>query len=199
MNQKLTEEIVYHILANLGVLPAAFTSSEKMQSLVDKKFLLPEKIVLEMEDSTVLRKNIFGCQISVTDAKDLKILLGDCTLSPDLPEYCLVVQLKDMPIFGAYLCFTKLYIINSELTAISDEDEIDSEALIAVSVDKKNWMPCSGYLQATFLAGMEQTRDLGFGWSKCTSYQDQYQMLLSFIKFHRNFYGGNDEGQEIGS
>jgi hypothetical protein len=194
MNQKLTEEIVYHILANLGVLPAAFTSSEKMQSLVDKKFLLPEKIVLEMEGGEIVRKNIFGCQISVTDAKDLKILLGDCTLSPELPEYCLVVQLKDMPIFGAYLCFTKLY--DPEPTAV---EEVDSEALIAVSVDKKNWMPCSGYLQATFLAGMEQTRDLGFGWSKCTKYQDQYQMLLSFIKFHRNFYGGNNEGQEVQS
>jgi hypothetical protein len=181
MNTKLTHEIVYHILASLGVLPARFVDHQKIQSLVDKKFMLPEKVVLQTEDG-ILRKNTYGCQVSITDSKDLKMLLGDCTQDTDLPEYCLLVQLKDMPLFGAYLVFN------------SKDEDIDSEPLIAVSVDKKNWMPCSIYLQATFLAGMEQIRDLRFGWTKCSNYQDQYQMMLSFIKLHHNFYGGNSEG-----
>ncbi len=78
----------------------------------------------------------------------------------------------------------------------SVDEEIDSEALIAVSSDKKHWMPCSTYLQATFLAGMEQVRDSGFAWTKCSEYKEQYQQLLSFIKFHHNFYEVTDEGQE---
>jgi hypothetical protein len=185
MNQKLAEQIAYHVLSNLGVLPATFIKQDNLQSLVDKKFLLPEKVSFETEDGELIRKNVYGCQISVTDTKEFKMLLADCTQDEDLPEYCLLVQLKDSPVFALYLVFGQLV-----------TDPPDSEVLIAVTPDNKNWMPCSTYLQATFLAGMEQIRDLGFNWSKCLSYQDQYQQLVSFIKFHSKFYGVDDEGQE---
>jgi hypothetical protein len=185
MNNKLTEQIILHILSNLGVLPATFIDQEATQSLFDKQFLLSEKLSFEVEDGEVLRKNIYGCQISVTDSKEFKMLLADCTQDNDLPEYCLLVQLKESPTFGIYLLFNQLV-----------SDPPDPEAMIAVSADQKHWMPCSPYLQATFLAGMEQIRDLGFGWNKCSEYQDQYQQLLSFIKFHSKFYEVEDEGQE---
>ena len=185
MNNKLTEQIAYHVLSNLGVLPSDFVDQEVTRSIIDKQFLLSEKISFETTTGEVLRKSIYGCQVTVADAKDLKILLANCTEDKSLPEYCLLIQLKDAPAFAVYLIFTQL-----------SEESLDPEALIAVSVDKKNWMPCNVYLQSTFLAGMEQIRDLCFGWSKCTNYQDQYQQLLSFIKFHHNFYGVTDEGQE---
>lgn len=184
MNRSLTEEIAYHILANLRILPSTFVAPSNTQRLVDKQFLLSEKLSFE-EDKQVTSRNVYGCQILVTDNKEFKMLLGDCTIDDDLPEYCLIVQLKDAPVFGLYLAFTRLL-----------EDPPDSEAMIAVSPDKKNWMPCSTYLQATFLAGMEQIKDLGFGWSKCSNYQELYEQLLSFIKFHSKFYGVEDEGQE---
>jgi hypothetical protein len=76
------------------------------------------------------------------------------------------------------------------------EEKVDPEVMIAVSTDKDNWMPCSIYLQATFLAGMEQIRDLGFGWTKAANYSEQHKQLLSFIKFHQNIYWEDDEGQE---
>lgn len=185
MNRKLTEQIAYHVLANLGVLPATFISQAGLQSLIDKQFLLPEKLSFETETGEVLRKNVYGCQISVTDSKEFKMLLADCTQDQDLPEYCLLIKLKDSPTFGVYLLFNQLV-----------SDPPDSEVMIAVSADSKHWMPCSTYLEATFLAGMEQLRDLGFNWNKCTSYQEQYQQLLSFINFHSKFYGADDEGQE---
>jgi hypothetical protein len=102
-----------------------------------------------------------------------------------VPEYCLVIQLKDAPIFGIYLIFNQLV-----------EDPPEAEPMIAVNVDKQHWVPCTTYLEATFLAGMEQLRDLGFGWIQCKSYQDLYSQLLSFIKFHNNYFGATDEGQE---
>lgn len=182
MNRILTEQIVQHILANLGVLPALHVS-EKTPSIIDKQFLLSEKVSFEI-DGEVVRKNVYGCQITITGSKEFKMLLVDCG-APEMPEYCLVVQLKDAPTFGlSFLCGP---------SAVYD---LDPEAMIAVSPDHKNWMPCSTYLQATFLAGMEQLRDLGFGWTKCADYQDQYQQLLSFIKFRSSFFGGLDEGQE---
>lgn len=184
MNHKLTEQIAYHILANLGVLPSVFVNREVTKSIIDKPYLLSEKISLENDRGEVIHKNIYGCQARIADSKEFKMLLADCTETEGWPEYCLLVQLKDAPAFGVYLIY------------VGSDDDIDPEALIAVSSDKENWMPCSTYLQATFLAGMEQVRDTGFAWSKCTNYQEQYKQLLSFIKFHHGFYGVSDEGQE---
>jgi len=184
MNQKLTEEIVYHILANMGVLPSNFVNHDQTKSILDKQFLLPEKITFETDSGNV-NKNVYGCQVSLANSKDFKIILADCTQEKKLPEYGLLVQLKDAPAFGVYLIFNRLV-----------KDPPDSEAMIAVNTDKKFWIPCTTYLQGTFLAGMEQLRDLSFGWSKCTEYKDHYEQLLSFIKFHDNIFGGFDEGEE---
>jgi hypothetical protein len=185
MNNKLMEEIAYHVLANLGVLPSSFVNKETTKSIIDKSFILPEKISFEGEDGQVVRKNIYGCQVTVADSKEFRMILADCTQEKDLPEYGLLVQLKDAPAFGIYMVYNKL-----------TSEPVDPEALIAVSTDKKNWMPCSTYLQATFLAGMEQIRDLGFGWVKSNNYTEQHQQLLSFIQFHHNFFKEDDEGQE---
>lgn len=185
MNPKLTEEIAYHILAHLGVLPSTFVNRDLTKSIIDKPYLLSEKISLETENGDVLKKNIYGCQAKIGDVKEIKMMLADCTEDKQWPEYCLLVQLKDAPAFGVYLVYSG-----------QSEEKVDPEVLIAVSPDKEHWMPCSTYLQATFLAGMEQVRDSGFGWGKCTDYQELYKQLLSFIKFHHGFYGVSDEGQE---
>ena len=184
MNTKLTEQIACHILANLGVLPSTFVDQDNTRSVIDKQFLIQEKVSFEI-DGEIVKKNIYACTKTITDSKEFRMLLADCTKEKDLPEYCLLIQLKDAPFFGVYLIFNQLVL-----------DPPDSEVLIAVNSDKKNWMPCSTYLQATFLAGMEQLRDLGFGWTKCSSYKDMYEQLISFIKFHDNYFGGDDEGQE---
>ena len=176
MNRKLTEQIAYHILANLGVFSSGFVDSENTQSIVDKSFLLPEKISFT-DEGKVIRKNIYGCQVTI-ETKELRLLLADCTQENEYPEFALLVQLKDSPSFGLYI--------------VAAKESVDSEVLIAVSADHKNWMPCSMYLQATFLAGMEQTRDIGFGWSKASNYSEQYKELLSFIKFHHNYYSEED-------
>ena len=185
MNQKLTEQIAYHILANLGVLPADFVNKEVTKPIMDKQFLLNEKLAFEGENGSTIRKNIYGCQVNVADNKELKMMLADCTQDKDYPEFCLLVQLKDAPAFGLYLIATQFA-----------EERVDPEVLIAVSTDNNYWMPCSTYLQATYLAGMEQVRDVGFGWVKVNNYEKLYQQLLSFVKFHHNLYGAADEGQE---
>jgi len=179
MNIKLTEQIVHHILSNLGVLPSEFVDVEATRSIVDKAFTLPEKIVFEGQKE---KRNIYGCQVSVADSKELRLLLADCTQDKEFPEFALLVQLKDSPAFGLYM--------------IHGRGKVDPEVLIAVSTDKEAWMPCNTYLQATFLAGMEQIRDLGFGWTKTTNYAEQHLQLLSFIKFHHGYYGEDNEGQE---
>jgi hypothetical protein len=186
MNEKLTEHIAYHVLANLGVLPSTFTNIDETKRVNDKQFMLAEKISFETEEGQLLHKNIFGCQVLVADKKEFKMLLADCTQEKDVPEFALIAQLKDAPAFCVYLVFNQLV-----------EDPPEAEAMIAVNPDKKHWIPCTTYLQATFLAGMEQLRDLAFGWSKCKDYKELHTQLLSFIKFHDNYFEVNtDEGQE---
>lgn len=184
MNPKLTEQIAFHIFANLGVLHADFINHELSKSIIDKTYMLQEKVSFEIEGK-VIRNNIYGCQVTVADGKELRLMLADCTQETDFPEYALMVQLKDSPAFGVYMIYTKKV-----------DEKVDPETLIAVSTDKGIWMPCSTYLQATFLAGMEQIRDLGFGWTKVTNYADLHKQLLSFIKFHQNIYWEDNEGQE---
>jgi hypothetical protein len=182
MNPNLRSEIVKHIFANFGVIPADYVS-EKTRSLIGKDYLLPEKLSFENEDSTIENK-IWGCQLS-SDIQEIKILLADCTQEENSPEYCLLVQLKNAPAYGVYLVFNESF-----------GSQINSACMIAYSVDFTSWMECSTFLQATFLGGMEQVRETGFTWNKVTNYQPQYKSLVSFIKYHSSIYEAEHEGQE---
>ena len=180
MNKDLTNQIVKHIFANLGVLNADFVGMSSSKSLVSKEFQLSEKLAFE-SDSGPVYNNVWGCQIS-SEQQEIKILLGDCSIEEDLAEYCLIVQLKDAPAYGLYLT------LGDSLT----------ESMIAVTINGTDWMQCYTFLQATFLAGMEQVRDMGFGWIKCHDYHDHFEMMKSFIKYHELVINDEElhEGQE---
>lgn len=182
MNYILMEQIVKHILANLAIIPSNIVNLDRTKSLISKDFLLKEKLNFENEEGSPLKNNVWGCQISA-EQQEIKILVGDCTQEDNVPEFCLLVQLKDAPAYGLYLLY-------------APDSNISAEPMIAVSVNNKDWMECSTYLQATFLAGMEQIRDLGLSWSKCSNYIENYQLMIEFIKFHNNFYEAFYEGKE---
>lgn len=178
MNQILMEQITRHILANLGVLPSVFIDHEKSRSLIDKEFLLNQKIVFKNENEELIKNSVYGCQVAI-EQKVFTILVGDCSQDNNIPEFCVVVQFTGNPGYGLYMVC---------------DPELDSESLIAVTMDEKNWMPCSTFLQATFLAAMEQLKDLGLNWGKCNNYQNQYDMLLSMVKFYTAYSEAQNEG-----
>jgi hypothetical protein len=184
MNPILREEIVRHVFSNLGVIPSKFINQDKSKSLMSKEYLLNEHLLFEDESGDVIENKVWGCQMSA-ESQEIKVILGDCTQDSRVPEFCLLVQLKDAPAYGLYLLYDGLV-----------DEPLDSECMLAYSLDSKGWLECNTYLQATFLAGMEQIKDVGFGWSKCTNYQSQYQALLSFIRFHSSINEVYDEGQE---
>jgi hypothetical protein len=184
MDNILLEHIVKHVFSNLVVIPSNFVNTKTSESLTNKKYLLNEKLSFETEDGRFIENKIWGCQF-MADQQELNILLGDCSQDPNIPEFALVVQLKNAPIYGLYLVYNNLI-----------DDKIDSEALIAYSLNEKDWLICSTYLQATFLSGMEQIRELGLPWQKITNYKTQYDMLLSFINYHNSYFEEQNEGQE---
>jgi hypothetical protein len=168
MNKPLMEEIAKHILAGIGVLPANHIDNNQIKSLMSKDFLLDNKIVFKADDGNYIKNSVYGCQINI-EQKDFRILLGDCTQDKNIPEFCLLIQLDSSPAYGLYLVC---------------DPSIDSEVLIAATVNNQHWIPCSTFLQATFLVAMERLKDLGLVWSKCTNYKQHYELMVSLITFH---------------
>jgi hypothetical protein len=168
MNKQLTNAIAHHIFANLLVVPSDFINMDKSKSLLSKEYLLDKKLVFE-EEGTKFKNNVWGCQIATTE-QGFKLILADCTGSDSKNEYCLIVSSDNFPTYGVYL---------------ASEDLEDNNSLISVSVDEgKNWMACKTYLQATFLAGMEQIKELPLNWNKCLDYDKEFKMVTSFLN-HR--------------
>jgi hypothetical protein len=172
-NNKLTQEIVRHIFANFGIIPSSHVNIDASKLLTDPLFLLPETLTFTGEFGDIVNK-IYGCEVNIANQKSFKVLLGDCyeggPSDGSKPyDYALIVHLKDAPIYGAFC---------------SEGDVSWSEPLLALNIDGKGWSPCTTYLQATFLAGMEQLKEISLNWKKCTDYGNEFKALQSFIKFH---------------
>jgi hypothetical protein len=176
MNTELLNQIVRHIFSSLAVIPSSFIDVNKTKSLMTNEFLLKDTLSFEIEGKSITNK-IWGCQLSAED-NELKIILGDCTQDRDIPEYCLIVQLKNFPTYGVYLVYNDLV-----------GEDIPSEPLIACTLNGSDWLLCNTFLQATFLAGMEQMKELGLSLNKCSNYETHINSMKTFITYHDSYYG----------
>lgn len=168
MNPALSIAIIQHIFSQLGVMSSSHVDMKKTKSILDKEFLLPEKLSFQEEE--IIKRDIWGCQLSAGQ-HEVKILVGDCSQDSN-QEYCAVIQLKDTPAYGLYLVC-----------------EPASMPLIAVSISEAGWMSCTTFLQATFLAGMEQVKETCLTWDKCSDYKSLHGLMLSLINYHNQVYG----------
>ena len=175
MNKSLTEQIAMHILNGLGL--STQLNQEKFNSLNSKEYLLSEKLTFLNEDSED-KKNIWGIQ-SFIENENIKILAADCTGDDESLDYAVVVHLKNNPTYGIYLNINK-------------DKSIESNSLISVSLDGKNWAFCNPYLQGTFLAAMENVKDIRLNWKRAQDYKDEYDSLVTFIKHYDNLFQEDD-------
>lgn len=169
MNKELIKQIVLHIFYGFSILPSKFINNENSVSLRDSKFRFNEKLIFYSEEDEI-KNNIYGCQLYI-EGQTMNILLGDCSVSEK--EYCLLVSLKDSPYYGLYL---------------------SNNPSICFSMDGEVWSNCSTYLQATFLAGMEQLRESRAKWNKCDN-EDLVKTMKKFIEYKYSEEETN-EGQE---
>ncbi len=182
MNKTLCLEIIKHIFANFGVVPANFINHDNLVSLINKEYLLSETISLDDDNGGVVKKKIWGCQLSAS-SQELKVILCDLSLDSNIREYYMIIQLKNSPSYGLFYS----YDLN---------DLMEDYGTISFSLDGEKWIECETYLQATFLAGMQQVKDIGFAWGKCSDYKNQYKNMINFIKYYSTMYEELDEGQE---
>jgi len=180
MNTRLLEQIVRNIFENFRVIPSEFVDSDKTKSLITDEFLLKDRLSFDV-DGVSKSNRIWGCQMTHGDS-EFKIILGDCSQEENIPEFCLIIQITGAPTYAVYLVYNDL--VNKE---------VPSDPMIACSLNKQDWLECNTYLQATFLAGMENLKELGLAWKKCKKYHDQIDMMRSFIKFYEaHYYDGDD-------
>jgi len=178
MNSLLLREIVSHVMSNFAIIPSD-TVGLKTKSLLDEEYILPEKFRFK-SDGVSYEGRVWGCQLSFLQ-NDVKVLLTECA-SDEFPEFAMAIKSKDAPTYGMYF------------RHIESDDPLDSDPMLAVSIDGKEWLNCTTFLQATFLAAMEQIRELMVPWQKCNEYKDLYSSLISFVKYRDQFIGQSDEG-----
>lgn len=166
MSAELTEQIIRHVYYCLGVkLPG---KDSLVYSISQPEYLIPQKITYDDGQTG----DVWGIKFDIAD-NELSILLADCT-QDNVPEFALLVNLKDTPAYGAYLIY-------KEYSA----EEMDSAPLIACSVMPESWTECSTYLQATFLMGMEKIREINAPINALSDSEEMYKNLLSFIRFYQ--------------
>jgi hypothetical protein len=72
-------------------------------------------------------------------------------------------------------------------------DVVDNTAMICCTTDNNNWMICTTYLEATFLAAMEQLRESGLPFHKMKNSKQQFELLKSFIKHYDSYQEAANE------
>lgn len=161
MNHKLTYEIINHIFRRLGVINSNLQDS--YFSIKDSYFLASKKICLIDEENNEINNDIWSVDLNLDNNK-IKILLSNCSIYNTL-EYCLIMSVPDAPVYGIYF-------------------NLEDPESCAISYNlNETWMLANEYVQATFLAGMEQIKDLNLTANFQPNIDDLYFKMISFLKF----------------
>lgn len=159
MNKDLLDQIIKHIFSLLLIIPSSFVNDKTSKSLKSNNYLLDNEIFFEDNEDG---NKIWGATLSLNDA-EIKLILLDC----DNDEYCLLVKLTDAPVYCLYYSPNIDYISMAFIT-------------------NNNWIICNTFLQASFLAAMEKVREFNFSWSKCSTIDEEYKLLISFINYYNS-------------
>lgn len=164
MNKELTNSIAKHIFNNLGI------TDKRNVSIISDTFITDHKIEFtnndeegnEYEDKT----NVWIANGKVDNIK-INIACSVFNIEND-NEYCLMINIDNCPSYGVYYLPSNL-----------------DDAMIAFSIKENIWVQADIYFQATFLAGMEQFKDLTISFGPCLKgSQAIYNQLVSFIKYN---------------
>jgi len=157
MNKTLTNQIVKHILTNLGILDS------RPVSLISDEFLTDLQIEYENIEDKQTIANVWATEAL---ANNIKIQLAATKFEMDNDEFAVIIEIENCPTYGCYF-----------------ENENDINSLIAFSLKGNAWIPADIYTQATFLAGMEQLKDLTASFSLCKNPQLIYDKIIGFVNF----------------
>ena len=158
---KLTNAIVEHILTNLGFM------DKRTHSLLAEP-LKTDAYIDVQEDEKEIHYPIYACETRITQTKIVMagVIFADTTDPQNLPDMAVVVNIEDCPTYGCYLS--------------------QGEGVIAFTIKDNAWMEANTFLSATFLAGMENLRDVVQPYTQCQDIKPLHQALIAFLKYIDN-------------
>lgn len=158
MNEKLTNTIVEHIFNNLGIINQNLIKN----SIINDAFKIDQKINYFNENNEDKIANVYCCETTVNKSKFYLM----ATIFDD--DLFLISKLEDCPAYG---CFGSIE--NKEL----------KDSFIVCNLGDKSWIPTTIFIKATFLAGMEQLREVNRPFLRSESYNDYFKLLKEFIDY----------------
>lgn len=161
---KLKNAICEHILSDFGI-------NSNKNKIISDNYKSSAFIKFE-DDGKVVKRNIYAIKSNVEN-RSIKVYIVDMSL--EVKEYSLIIEVDDLPIYG----------INYYRNFYQDNYS-DIFSKIATSLDKKTWIECNTFLQATFLAGMENIKNLNVSWEKLDITKNEEEILHSFIEYSNN-------------
>jgi len=161
MESNLTLEIVKHIFSSLGLINEYAVS----KSILEKDFLLPERMQIVFDEKEYSNK-VRGVKILMPSNNYLTVLASKGKYDSGITDHIIIVQLNDSPAYGCSL-------------TLCDGEEPLAKVCYAF---EEIWVECNTTQKAKLLLGMEQVKEVGFGWKQATDYKDKYNLLVSFAR-----------------
>lgn len=181
MNFELLTKIVEHIFASFLVINSRYITKNSSQSLMVDDFLLDKKVPFETNNKIENKNNMWSCQSKIADV-DFKLLLVDCSDYSDdkseVKDYALIIQLTGSPVYGLYYSYS----------TIEPYPSPEYHYPLIGFNHNNTWIVCNTFIQSTFLAGMEQLKDVNCIYTKCIEYKELYKYFETFMDFHTEFY-----------
>lgn len=159
---KLTDCIVNHVFDNLGITLLTKTSFRS------PLFKLQDSIEYDDENHALL----YGAEIKIENSM-FRMLLADFSEDETYSEYAMVMKLEGCPSYGCYL----------RVDGATGDPE---DGLICFSNKSNVWFKSNVGIQATFLAGMENLRDVNATWNKLSKTTDLIEELKSFFEYQND-------------
>lgn len=116
---------------------------------------------------------VFACHTKI-DTKKFSIINASFKSPPTSADQSeefedfIVVKLEGQPAYGC---------------ALIGSDNFYWSGFIAVEIKPKVWIPANVFIQATFLAGLEQLKELAGQYEKIDDLTEMYALLEEFIAF----------------
>jgi len=152
MNKSLEEEIVNHILKNFG-----FNNKLIHNYLIDNNHLLMSD--MDLFEDNEYKSPLWGLSATISDIK-FNIFHGMiCDVDGNIS--IIIVNIDNLPTYGIY---------------------DGEEKLIYCKTLESDWMKCSTYLQGTFLAGMEQVKELGIVYDTANIHDFDMQSFKNLLR-----------------
>jgi len=179
MNYNLTKEIINHIFLSFSIVNDKNTNING-KSLKSKEFLINKNISFQDEYGNIIKNNIWGSEVDFGDEEIcLRFILADCTILKENPEYALIISMKNSSTYGLYLTY---------------DNGLLKYPLIGLSLDNINWIEANILSQTALLQSLEMLKDINYNINVLSNYENDYNILLDFIKYYNNYYEIKNEG-----